>query len=45
MAIRDCFYLILFGVIALLLALTLKKPLERYIDKAAEQAEESKLIS
>ncbi|MEK5439702.1 MULTISPECIES: YhgE/Pip domain-containing protein [Paenibacillus] len=44
-AIRDCLYLILFGVIALLLALTLKKPLERYIEKAAEQAEESKLIS
>lgn len=44
-AIRDCLYLILFGVIALLLALTLKKPLERYINKAAEQSEESKLIS
>jgi putative membrane protein len=44
-AIRDVFYLVLFIVIALLVALTLKKPLERYIHKAAEQAEKSKLIS
>lgn len=44
-AIRDCLYLVLFGVLALLLALTLQKPLERFIRKAAEQAEKSKLIS
>lgn len=44
-AVRDCIYLVLFGVLALLLALTLKKPLEPFIRKAAEQAEESKLIS
>lgn len=43
--VRDLSYLILFGVLALLLALTLKKPLEPYIHKAAEQAEKSKLIS
>lgn len=43
--IRDVLYLIVFAGIALLLALTLKKPLERYIHKAAEQAERSKLIS
>ncbi len=43
--IRDVLYLIGFTGLALLLALTLKKPLERYIHKAAEQAERSKLIS
>ncbi|MEK3946691.1 YhgE/Pip domain-containing protein [Paenibacillus sp. FSL H3-0310] len=44
-AIRDVIYLIIFGVLALLLALLLKKPLEPFIHKASEQAEESKLIS
>ncbi|OBZ11728.1 phage infection protein [Bacillus sp. FJAT-27264] len=44
-AIRDALYLVGFGLIALVLALTLKKPLERFIHKAAEQAEKSKLIS
>ncbi|WP_438495939.1 YhgE/Pip family protein [Paenibacillus sp. IHBB 3054] len=42
---RDAFALLLFGVLALLLGLTLQKPLERFIRKAAEQAEKSKLIT
>ncbi|MNW61305.1 hypothetical protein D3C74_393540 [compost metagenome] len=37
--------LILFGLLALLLALTLQKPLAPFIRKSAEQAEKSKLIS
>ncbi|OKP92574.1 hypothetical protein A3842_01905 [Paenibacillus sp. P3E] len=44
-AVRDALYLVLFGLLALLLALTLQKPLERFIRRAAEQAEESRLIS
>ncbi|MHA6531359.1 YhgE/Pip family protein [Paenibacillus sp. BAC0078] len=44
-AIRDAVALILFGIAALVLALTLQKPLERFIRRAAEQAEESKLIT
>ncbi|MEK8212149.1 hypothetical protein NSQ75_08075 [Paenibacillus sp. FSL L8-0463] len=43
--LRDALALLLFGVLALLLGLTLQKPLERFISKAAEQAEKSKLIS
>lgn len=43
--IRDVLCLLVFGVLAVLLALTLQKPLEGFIRKAAEQAEESKLIS
>lgn len=44
-AIRDALALVGFALIALLLALLLKKPLERFIHRAAEQAEKSKLIS
>lgn len=44
-AIRDALLLVLFGVLALLLGLTLQKPLQGFIRKAAAQAEESKLIS
>ncbi|MEC0170632.1 YhgE/Pip domain-containing protein, partial [Paenibacillus graminis] len=44
-AVRDALYLVLFGILALVLALTLQKPLERFIRRAAEQAEASKLIS
>ncbi|OKP98031.1 YhgE/Pip domain-containing protein [Paenibacillus sp. P46E] len=44
-AVRDALHLVLFGLLALLLALTLQKPLERFIRRAAEQAEESRLIS
>ncbi|WP_019912498.1 YhgE/Pip domain-containing protein [Paenibacillus sp. HW567] len=44
-AIRDAVALILFGIAALVLALTLQKPLERFIRRSAEQAEKSKLIS
>ncbi|CAH1205938.1 hypothetical protein PAECIP111892_02813 [Paenibacillus auburnensis] len=44
-AIRDALLLILFGLLALLLALTLQKPLAPFIRKSAEQAEKSKLIS
>ncbi|MNJ03359.1 hypothetical protein D3C73_1636430 [compost metagenome] len=44
-AVRDALLLVLFGVLALLLALTLQKPLAPYIRKSAEQAEKSKLIS
>ncbi|QSF47657.1 YhgE/Pip domain-containing protein [Paenibacillus tianjinensis] len=44
-AIRDALLLLLFGLLALLLALTLQKPLAPFIRKSAEQAEKSKLIS
>ncbi|WP_187355567.1 YhgE/Pip domain-containing protein [Paenibacillus tengchongensis] len=44
-AVRDALLLILFGLLALLLALTLQKPLEPYIRRAAERAEKSGLIS
>ncbi len=44
-AIRDALYLLAFGVLAVALALTLQKPLERFIRKAAENAERSKLIT
>ncbi|KAI7257799.1 hypothetical protein KC345_g10695 [Hortaea werneckii] len=43
--VRDALILALFGVLALVLALTLQKPLQGFIRRAAEQAEESKLIS
>lgn len=44
-AVRDVLLLVLFGLLALLLALTLQKPLAPFIRKSAEQAEKSKLIS
>lgn len=44
-AVRDSLRLVLFGLLALLLALTLQKPLAPFIRKSAEQAEKSKLIS
>ncbi|WNS42919.1 YhgE/Pip domain-containing protein [Paenibacillus sp. MMS20-IR301] len=44
-AVRDALFLILFGLLALLLALLLQKPLAPFIRKSAEQAEKSKLIS
>ncbi|AIQ57123.1 YhgE/Pip domain-containing protein [Paenibacillus borealis] len=44
-AVRDALLLASFGVLALLLGLTLQKPLQGFIRKAAGQAEESKLIS
>ncbi|MBY0010903.1 YhgE/Pip domain-containing protein [Paenibacillus typhae] len=44
-AVRDALLLVLFGLLALLLALTLQKPLAPFIRKSAEQAEKSKLIS
>ena len=43
--VRDALLLVLFGLLALVLALTLQKPLQGIIHRAAEQAEESKLIS
>ncbi|WP_150274997.1 YhgE/Pip domain-containing protein [Paenibacillus tepidiphilus] len=44
-AIRDVLLLLLSGLLAMLLALTLQKPLEPFIRKAAERAEKSRLIS
>lgn len=44
-AVRDVLLLILFGLLALLLGLTLRKPLEGIIRRTAAKVEESKLIT
>lgn len=44
-AVRDALLLALFGAIALLLGLTLRKPLQGFIRRTAAKVEKSKLIS
>lgn len=44
-AFRDALLLVLFGVLSLLIGLTLRKPLQGFIRRTAAKVEKSKLIS